>query len=71
MPRLAPAKGSTWKRVLEELAARWPRYVRRKEEPDKEALLADAAKLPLSLMRLTVVQDEKFFIEPKQEEPAQ
>ena len=71
-PTLKTRKGFTWASVLEMLKEFLPNYVRTKEEPAKDKLLADredeevAALFPK--VGVTVVQDETFFVEPKKEE---
>lgn len=76
-PKLKTLTGWTWDRVLEALknipkfAAR---YIRRKEEVNKDALIADREALQpedLRAIGVKVVQDETFFIEPKIEEAPQ
>lgn len=71
-PTLKTRKGFTWASVLEMLKEFLPNYVRTKEEPAKDKLLADredeevAALFPK--VGIAVVQDETFFVEPKKEE---
>ena len=71
-PTLKTRKGFTWASVLEMLKEFLPNYVRTKEEPAKDKLLADredeevAALFPK--VGVTVVQDETFYVEPKKEE---
>ena len=71
-PTLKTRKGFTWASVLEMLKEFMPNYVRTKEEPAKDKLLADredeevAALFPK--VGVVVVQDETFFVEPKKEE---
>lgn len=71
-PTLKTRKGFTWASVLEMLKEFLPNYVRTKEEPAKDKLLADredeevAALFPK--VGIDVVQDETFFVEPKKEE---
>lgn len=71
-PTLKTRKGFTWASVLEMLKEFMPNYVRTKEEPAKDKLLADredeevAALFPK--VGIAVVQDETFFVEPKKEE---
>lgn len=71
-PTLKTRKGFTWASVLEMLKEFLPDYVRTKEEPAKDKLLADredeevAALFPK--VGIAVVQDETFFVEPKKEE---
>lgn len=71
-PRLKLLSGWTWNRVLEMLAVnRLTDYIRQKQEPDKERILAERDQLTDDLMKrvgIKVVQDETFFIEPKREE---
>jgi phage host-nuclease inhibitor protein Gam len=68
-PRLKTARGSNWQKVLHELKAKLPDYVRTVEEPAKDMLLADRHKekvAPLLLeIGLQVTQDELFYIEIK------
>lgn len=71
-PSLKPLKGFTWPSVLNMLKEFLPEYVRVKEEPAKDKLLADR-EVPevqqlLSKVGLKVDQDETFFVEPKKEE---
>ena len=71
-PTLKTRKGFTWASVLELLKEFLPNYVRTKEEPAKDKLLADredeevAALFPK--VGVTVVQEETFFVEPKKED---
>lgn len=71
-PTLKTRKGFTWASVLEMLKEFMPNYVRTKEEPAKDKLLADredeevAALFPK--VGVVVVQDETFFVEPKKED---
>ena len=71
-PTLKTRKGFTWASVLEMLKEFLPNYVRTKEEPAKDKLLADredeevAALFPK--VGVTVVQEETFFVEPKKED---
>ena len=71
-PTLKTRKGFTWASVLEMLKEFLPNYVRTKEEPAKDKLLADredeevAALFPKG--GVVVVQDETFFVEPKKED---
>ena len=70
-PKLKTRKGFTWASVLELLKIKAADYVRTKEEPNKELLLANREKPELiSLMPtigIEVDQDETFFVEPKKE----
>jgi phage host-nuclease inhibitor protein Gam len=71
-PRLKLLSGWTWNRVLELMAVnRLTDYIRQKQEPDKERILAERDQLTDELMKrigVKVVQDETFYIEPKREE---
>lgn len=74
-PKLKTLKGFTWASVLTLMKKAMPDYVRTKEEPNKEALLADrekpAVKSALPDIGVMVDQDETFFVEPKKEEVAE
>lgn len=71
-PRLKLLSGWTWNRVLELMVVnRLTDYIRQKQEPDKERILAERDQLTSELMKrigVKVVQDETFYIEPKREE---
>lgn len=71
--KLKTRKGFTWESVLVLLKKLKPDYVRTKEEPNKELLLADRDKLKAELpdLGVEVGQDETFFIELKKEEAVQ
>jgi len=73
-PKLKTLKGFTWASVLTLLKKTLPAYVRAKEEPNKELLLADREKAEVKLMLpdigLEVDQDETFFIDLKKEDAA-
>lgn len=73
-PKLKTMKGFTWSSVLLLLKKTLPNYIRIKEEPNKEALLADREKPEIKAVMadvgVEVDQDETFFIELKKEEPA-
>ena len=69
-PSLKPLSGWTWARVLEKLKGLplLASYIRVKEEPNKQALIADRDVIGADTLRsvgLRVVQDEEFFVEPK------
>ncbi len=70
MPQLKTVKGVTWDKALALLKANLPHYVRVREEPDKEALLADREVLgdDLRTLGLRVEQAERFFVEVNREE---
>lgn len=71
-PKLKNIKGFTWASVTNLLKEFLPAYVRVKEEPDKDKLLADRESeevFPLfEKVGMAVVQEETFFVEPKKEE---
>lgn len=71
-PKLKNLKGFTWASVTNLLKEFLPAYVRVKEEPDKDKLLADRESedvYPLfEKVGVAVVQEETFFVEPKKEE---
>lgn len=65
-----PIKGWTWDRVLEKLHLnKLSRYIRTKEEIDKQTLIADRETLELSAIGVRVFQEESFFLEPMITEP--
>jgi phage host-nuclease inhibitor protein Gam len=68
-PALKTMSGWTWDRVLEHLKIRgWSRYIREKQEVNKEALIADRVGEyadNLKQVGVRVVQAETFFIEPR------
>ncbi len=69
-PTLKPLSGWTWVTVLDRLQQSARSYLRTIEEVNKEALLADRELLGADKLRelgVRVVQDEKFFLEPKRE----
>lgn len=67
MPKLSPRKGFKWPAVLELVKANLKRYIRTKEEIDKEGILSDRARLDLKSVGLEVKQDETFFVAPNLE----
>jgi phage host-nuclease inhibitor protein Gam len=71
-PKLKTRKGFTWASVTQLLKEFAPDYIRLKEEPDKELLIAhrEDAKIPELYEKIGIecVQEESFFIEPKTEE---
>jgi len=74
-PQLKTVTGWTWDRVLERLKTvpAWLRYVRVKEEVNKQALLGDREVLGSEALRrpgVRVTQEETFFIEPRLEAAA-
>ena len=71
-PRLKTLRGFTWAAVLNLIKEFLPGYVRVKEEPAKDLLLADR-EIPevaaeFEKCGIEVVQDESFFIDLKKEE---
>lgn len=72
MPKLSPRKGFKWPAVFELVKQRLTKYIRTKEEVDKEALLADRNVLADQLkdVGLEVVQDETFYVAPNLEQVA-
>ncbi|MFH0907161.1 MAG: host-nuclease inhibitor Gam family protein [bacterium] len=75
-PTVKPTKGSTLRTVLDYLKrVPWGQvYVRFKEELDKEALIAARADLTadqISKAGFTFAQDDRFYVEPKQDQPAE
>ena len=70
-PRLKTAPGHNWKTIMKKLREKLPAYVRITEEPAKDLLLADRHKDSVAPMLLEigvqVVQDELFYIEPRQQ----
>ena len=71
-PKLDKEKGQTWTTVTEKLQQYFPAFVRTKVEPDKEALIAlrddESFDAIAKKCKISVVQDETFFVEPKKEE---
>lgn len=70
-PKLKLVKKMNWQGVLELLKLHNPHYVRTVEEPAKDKLLADredaGTKATMLKCGVEVVQEETFYIEPKQE----
>lgn len=71
-PALKNKKGFTWNSVTNLIAEFCPTYLRTKQEPDKERLLADRDSEEMAIIfdkiGVCVVQDETFFVEAKSEE---
>lgn len=65
--------GHTWESVLEklQLSELGNEYIRKTPEVDKEKLIADRENIAEFICRIGVeiTQDEKFFVEAKQEKP--
>jgi phage host-nuclease inhibitor protein Gam len=69
-PKLKTLSGMTWEKVLDVMERLFPEYVRRKNEVDKDKIIADREVLPpndLKAMGVKVVQDESFYVEPNRE----
>jgi phage host-nuclease inhibitor protein Gam len=68
-PKLKPIDNTTWTEILPLLKVHLPGYVRTIEEPAKDLLLQHrhtfAVASQLLSLGLQVVQDEVFYIEPK------
>jgi phage host-nuclease inhibitor protein Gam len=76
-PKLKTLKGWNWDRVLSSLKELNLGYlIRKKEDVNKEAILAEAtkprtSKEMIAAFGVEVVQDETFFVEPKRETMAE
>lgn len=72
-PKLALLKGWNWKTVLVKLRSWNPDFIRKKEEVDRQAILADRKRLEaqdtLKDIGLRVSQSETFYLDPKATEP--
>lgn len=69
-PKLKMLRGWTWERVAQAVQQVCPKYLRIKMEANKEALLDDRdviGKDGMADVGVQVVQDETFFVTPKQE----
>lgn len=69
-PKLSPMKGFKWPGIFELVKERFSKYIRTKEELDKEKLLADRNEIDLKAVKLEVVQDETFYVQPSLENVA-
>lgn len=70
-PTLKTIAGWTWDRVLESIRDGLDRFIRIKEEVNKAQILAEREQLGPDTLRLygmRVVQDESFYVDPKQTE---
>lgn len=70
-PKLRTLAGWTWDKVREALRAVAPAYIRTVEEVNREAIIANRETLGAAALKaigVRVVQDESFFVVPKQEE---
>jgi phage host-nuclease inhibitor protein Gam len=65
-PALRPVRGFTWGAVFSRLKelGKWE-YIRTKEEPNREALLAARETENLRELYLEVVQRDEFYVEPR------
>jgi phage host-nuclease inhibitor protein Gam len=70
-PGLKTQKGFTWAGILELLRAHAPEFIRTKEEPNKDGLLAirneDGSEALFKKCGIIVEQTESFFLEPYKE----
>jgi phage host-nuclease inhibitor protein Gam len=69
--KLATMSKITWDMVLQKIKTAMPRYIRTKEEVDREKLLADVKTgvvpaLDLSAVGLKIVEDDAFYFEAKE-----
>lgn len=72
-PKLVTRKGFTWPAVLQLVKGKIGKYIRSKEELDKELLLADRKTLgeaTLKELGMEVKQDETFYVAPNLEQVA-
>ena len=69
-PKLKPLKGFTWASALQLVKEFLPGYVRQNEEIAKDKLLADrdmeGTSALIAKCGIQVVQEENFFVEPKE-----
>lgn len=70
-PTLKTLSGWTWDRVLEQLQHGGCKYIRTKQEVNKQALLSDRETLDLRAFGVRFIQDEPFYVEPKIEDQPQ
>jgi phage host-nuclease inhibitor protein Gam len=69
-PKLKLLRGWTWDRVAGGVQQIFPKYMRIKVEVNKESLLDDRdqySKEQMADIGVSVVHDESFFVNPKQE----
>ena len=67
-PQLKTLKGWTWEKVLQAIKRfAWRRFIRTKQEVNKEAILNARTRLGTRMVAIgvQVAQDESFFVEPK------
>lgn len=68
--QIKPLAKWTWDRVLERLKSiNLIRYIRTKEEVDKQTIIADRESLDLAAIGVRVFQEESFYIDPKITDP--
>jgi phage host-nuclease inhibitor protein Gam len=71
-PKLEKKKGFTWEGITALLKKHFPTFVRLKEEPNKESIIALRDNELFTKMSekcfISVLQDETFFIKTKEEE---
>jgi len=71
-PKVEKSKKVTWLDIIEDLKLIDPNYVRTKEEVNKDLVIANRdnkdAVFKLNKIGLTVVQDESFFVEAREED---
>lgn len=63
-PKLSLLKGYKWPAVLDLVKKHLKKYIRTKEEVDKESLLSDRNSIDLSSVGLKMEQDETFYVAP-------
>ncbi|KAK6033563.1 bacteriophage Mu Gam like protein [Ostertagia ostertagi] len=66
-PKLSLRKGYKWAGVLDLVKQHMKKYIRTKEELDKDGLLMARKDVDLKTVGLEVVQDESFYVSPKLE----
>jgi phage host-nuclease inhibitor protein Gam len=71
-PKVSKNKAFTWEAVTELVSKLFPNLIRTKPELDKETIIAlrdqDSFKELKDTCYIDVVQDETFFVQPKEEE---
>ncbi|MCU0329336.1 MAG: host-nuclease inhibitor Gam family protein [Chitinophagales bacterium] len=69
-PKLATRKGFQWKAVLDLLKEKFPKFVKVKEDVNKEAILADKELTDhdLKSIGVEIIQEDSFYIDLKTEE---
>jgi len=71
-PKLSPRKGFKWAGVLDLVKENFPKFVKTKEDLNKEAILADKelSESDLKKMAVEIVQEDSFYIDLKTEQIA-